>query len=43
MNLRVISSPEGEVLWMSGPLAGSVHDLTAARIWGIIRGWPPPG
>ena len=22
---------------MSGPLPGAVHDLTAARIWGIIR------
>jgi hypothetical protein len=22
---------------VSGPLPGSVHDLTAARIWGIIR------
>ena len=22
---------------MSGPLPGSVHDLTAARIWGILR------
>jgi hypothetical protein len=24
-------------LWVSGPLPGSVHDLTAARIWGIVR------
>jgi DDE superfamily endonuclease len=37
MNLQVISSPNGELLWVSGPLPGSVHDLTAARIWGIIR------
>jgi hypothetical protein len=37
MNLQVISSPAGEILWVSGPLPGSVHDLTAARIWGIIR------
>ena len=22
---------------MSGPLPGAVHDLTAARIWGIVR------
>ena len=22
--------------WVSGPLPGAVHDLTAARIWGII-------
>ena len=37
MNLQVISSPQGEILWVSGPLTGAVHDLTAARIGGIIR------
>jgi hypothetical protein len=37
MNLQVISTPDGEILWVSGPPPGSVHDLTAARIWGIIR------
>jgi hypothetical protein len=37
MNLQVISSPAGEILRVSGPLPGAVHDLTAARIWGIIR------
>jgi hypothetical protein len=37
MNLQVISSPDGTILWVSGPLPGSVHDLTAARIWGIVR------
>jgi hypothetical protein len=37
MNLQVISSPDGEVLRVSGPLPGSVHDLTAARTRGIIR------
>jgi len=37
MNLKVISAPDGEILWASGPLPGAVHDLTAARIWGIIR------
>lgn len=37
MNLQVISSPAGEILWVSGPLPGAVHDLTASRIWGIIR------
>jgi DDE superfamily endonuclease len=37
MNLQVIASPEGEILWVSGALPGSVHDLTAARIWGIVR------
>jgi hypothetical protein len=37
MNLQVISSPRGDVLWVSGPLPGAVHDLTAARIWGILQ------
>lgn len=37
MNLQVISSPHGEILWVSGPLPGAAHDLTCARIWGIIR------
>jgi DDE superfamily endonuclease/Helix-turn-helix of DDE superfamily endonuclease len=37
MNLQVISAPDGEILWVSGPLPGSVHDLTAARTWGIVR------
>jgi hypothetical protein len=37
MNLQVISSPHDEILWVSGPLPGAVHDLTCARIWGIIR------
>ena len=37
MNLQVIASPTGEILWVSGPLPGATHDLTAARIWGILR------
>ena len=37
MNLQVISGPGGEILWVSGPLPGTAHDLTAARIWGITR------
>src|SRR5512135_3665664 len=37
MNLQVIASPDGEILWVSGALPGAVHDLTAARIWGILR------
>jgi hypothetical protein len=32
MNLQVISAPDGEIGWVSGPLPGAVHDLTAARI-----------
>src|SRR5512135_1956786 len=37
MNLQVIAAPDGEIVWVSGPLPGAVHDLTAARIWGILR------
>jgi DDE superfamily endonuclease/Helix-turn-helix of DDE superfamily endonuclease len=37
MNLQVIASPDGDILWVSGPLPGAIHDLTAARIWGILR------
>jgi hypothetical protein len=37
MNLQVIAGPDGRIVWVSGPLPGSAHDLSAARIWGIIR------
>ena len=37
MNMQVIASPDGDIVWVSGPLPGAVHDLTAARIWGIVR------
>jgi hypothetical protein len=43
MNLQVIASPGGEILWVSGSLPGSVHDLTAERIWSMSASWPPPG
>jgi DDE superfamily endonuclease len=36
MNLQVIASPDGDIVWVSGPLPGAVYDLTAARNWGII-------
>ena len=36
MNLQVIADPDGDIIWVSGPLPGAVHDLTAARIWGIV-------
>jgi DDE superfamily endonuclease/Helix-turn-helix of DDE superfamily endonuclease len=35
MNLQVIAGPAGELLWVSGALPGSVHDMKAAWIWGI--------
>ncbi|GAA4236963.1 hypothetical protein FHR32_006146 [Streptosporangium album] len=37
MNVQVIASPDGAVLWTSGALPGKMHDLSAARIWGILR------
>ncbi len=40
MNLQAIASPDKDILWVSGPLPGVVHDLTAARIWAIAASWP---
>jgi len=37
VNVQVLAAPDGTIVWTSGSLPGSVHDLTAARIWGIIR------
>jgi hypothetical protein len=42
MNLQVIVSPGGNILKVSGALPGSVHALTAARIWGSCAAWPRP-
>ena len=36
MNLQVISSPTGDILWVSGALPGSVHDKKAEWIWGVL-------
>jgi hypothetical protein len=36
MNLQVIASPDGDIVWMSGPLPGSVHDKKAEWIWGVL-------
>jgi hypothetical protein len=36
VNLQVIASPEGDILWVSGDLPGSTHDTAAARIWNIL-------
>ena len=32
VNLQVIASPDGTILWMSGELPGSTYDTAAARI-----------
>jgi hypothetical protein len=37
MNLQVIASPAAPSCGSPGRLPGAVHDLTAARIWGIVR------
>lgn len=36
VNLQVIASPDGTILWVSGELPGSTHDTAAARIWHIL-------
>jgi hypothetical protein len=37
MNLQVLAGPDGSIVWVSGALPGAVHDLKAARIWGVLR------
>src|SRR6266487_2383563 len=37
MNLQVIASPAGDIVWVSGPLPGAVHDTKAEWIWGVLR------
>jgi hypothetical protein len=36
MNLQVIASPSGDILWVSGALPGSVHDKKAEWTWGVL-------
>ena len=36
MNLQVIVSLDGDVLWVPGALPGSVHDKKAEWIWGVL-------
>jgi len=36
MNLQVIASPDGDILWVSGALPGSVHDKKAEWIRGVL-------
>jgi hypothetical protein len=36
MNLQVIASPVGDILWVSGALAGAVHDKKAEWTWGVL-------
>lgn len=34
MNVQVIASPAGDIVWVSGMLPGAVHDMKAQWIWG---------
>ena len=36
MNLQVIASPDGGILWVSRALSGLVHDKKAEWIWGVL-------
>jgi DDE superfamily endonuclease len=36
MNLRVIASPDGDIVRVPGALSGAVHDNKAERIWGVL-------
>ena len=36
MNLQVIASPDGGILWVSGVLPGAVHDKKAEWIRGVL-------
>jgi hypothetical protein len=36
MNLQVMASPTGDILWVSGALPGSVHDKKAEWVWGVL-------
>ncbi|MDO3651257.1 transposase family protein [Nocardia mangyaensis] len=37
MNVQVIASPEGGIIWLSPALPGSVHDSKAAWIWRVLH------
>ncbi len=37
MNVEVIETPDGDIVWVSGALPGSVHDTKAAWVWQIMR------
>ena len=36
MNLQVIASPHGDILWVSGAPPGSVHDKKAEWVWCVL-------
>ena len=36
MNVQVIASPDGSIVWVSGALPGAVHDKNAEWIWWVL-------
>jgi hypothetical protein len=36
MNLQVITSPGGDILWVSRALPGAVHDKKTEWVWGVL-------
>jgi hypothetical protein len=36
MNLQVIASPGGDIVWVSGALPGAVHGKKAEWVWGVL-------
>ncbi len=36
MNVQVLADPTGRLVWVSPALPGATHDLTAARVTGLI-------
>jgi hypothetical protein len=42
MNLQVIASPSGDVLWVSGALPGSVHDRRPSGSGACSTSWRKP-
>jgi hypothetical protein len=42
MNLQVIASPDGDILWVSGALPGSVHDRRPSGSGACWPSWRPP-
>lgn len=41
VNVQVASSLEGRIAWVSGPLPGSTHDVTALDTHGLLDGHDP--
>jgi DDE superfamily endonuclease len=36
MDLQVIASPVGDIVWVSRALPGAVHDKKAEWVWGVL-------